>query len=102
MKKCKKKKNLKFFIVCDNFKYGDNCSNDCACVLNNTNSCHNVTGTCDCKKEWTGTDCSEDIDECKNGLISCNESIHQVCKNTDGSAHCECRYGGTNISNCIG
>uniref|UniRef100_A0A8W8NC50 Fibrillin-1 n=1 Tax=Magallana gigas TaxID=29159 RepID=A0A8W8NC50_MAGGI len=88
--------------ICENFKYGDNCSNDCACVLNNTNSCHNVTGTCDCKKEWTGTDCSEDIDECKNGLISCNESIHQVCINTDGSAHCECRYGGTDISNCIG
>ncbi|XP_052712052.1 uncharacterized protein LOC128186279 isoform X2 [Crassostrea angulata] len=87
--------------ICENFKYGDNCSNDCACVLNNTNSCHNVTGTCDCKKEWTGTDCSEDIDECKNGLISCNESIHQVCINTDGSAHCECRYGGTDISNCI-
>ncbi|XP_065942258.1 uncharacterized protein [Magallana gigas] len=87
--------------ICDNFKYGDNCSNDCACVLNNTNSCHNMTGTCDCKKEWTGTDCSVDIDECKNGLISCNESIHQVCVNTEGSAHCECQYGGTDISNCI-
>uniref|UniRef100_A0A8W8N019 Fibrillin-1 n=1 Tax=Magallana gigas TaxID=29159 RepID=A0A8W8N019_MAGGI len=87
--------------ICDNFKYGDNCSNDCACVLNNTNSCHNVTGTCDCKKEWTGTDCSVDIDECKNGLISCNESIHQVCVNTEGSAYCECQYGGTDISNCI-
>ncbi|XP_065942268.1 uncharacterized protein [Magallana gigas] len=87
--------------ICQNFKYGNNCANDCACVLNNTNSCHNVTGTCDCKEEWTGTDCSEDMDECKNGFISCNESIHQVCVNTKGSAHCECRYGGSDISNCF-
>ncbi|XP_052690973.1 LOW QUALITY PROTEIN: uncharacterized protein LOC128168852 [Crassostrea angulata] len=87
--------------ICQNFRYGDNCSKDCACVLNNTNSCHNVTGTCDCKEGWIGTDCSEDNDECKNGLISCNESIHQVCVNTKGSAHCECRHGGTDISNCV-
>ncbi|XP_052691021.1 uncharacterized protein LOC128168863 isoform X6 [Crassostrea angulata] len=87
--------------LCQNFKYGNNCANDCACVLNNTNSCHNVTGTCDCKEGWTGTDCSEDMDECKNGFISCNESIHQVCVNTKGSAQCECRYGGSDISNCV-
>ncbi|XP_065942276.1 uncharacterized protein [Magallana gigas] len=86
---------------CQNFKYGRNCSKDCACVLNNTIFCHNVTGMCDCKEGWKGTDCSEDIDECKNKSISCNESIHQICVNTKGSAHCECRYGGTDISNCI-
>lgn len=61
-----------------------------------------MTGTCDCKEGWTGTDCSEDMDECKNGFISCNESIHQVCVNTEGSAYCECQYGGTDISNCNG
>lgn len=61
-----------------------------------------MTGTCDCKEGWTGADCSEDMDECKNGFISCNESIHQVCVNTKGSAHCECRYGGSDISNCVG
>uniref|UniRef100_A0A8W8N7V2 Fibrillin-1 n=1 Tax=Magallana gigas TaxID=29159 RepID=A0A8W8N7V2_MAGGI len=88
-------------VLCQNFKYGNNCANDCTCVLNNTNACHNVTGTCDCKEEWTGTDCSEDMDECKNRFVSCNESIHQVCVNTKGSAHCECRYGGSDISNCV-
>uniref|UniRef100_A0A8W8N5D1 Fibrillin-1 n=1 Tax=Magallana gigas TaxID=29159 RepID=A0A8W8N5D1_MAGGI len=91
-KKCK---------VCPNFKYGVNCSNNCACVLNNTKLCGHVTGECECTVGWTGTNCSEDIDECKSWSISCNESIFQVCVNTEGSAHCECQYGGSDISNCV-
>lgn len=89
------------YIVCPNFKYGNNCSNDCACKFNNTKICDHVTGECECSVGWTGTDCSEDIDECKSGSISCNESIFQVCVNTKGSAHCECQYGGSDISNCV-
>eukprot|EP00105_Crassostrea_gigas_P037421 XP_019921569.1 PREDICTED: fibrillin-1 isoform X2 [Crassostrea gigas] len=91
-KKCK---------VCPNFKYGANCSDNCTCVLNNTKICHHVTGECECSVGWTGADCSEDVDECKSGPISCNESILQVCMNTEGSAHCECQYGGSDISNCV-
>lgn len=87
--------------MCPNFKYGVNCSNDCACVFNNTKMCDQVTGECECSVGWTRTDCSEDIDECQNGSISCNESIFQVCVNTEGSAHCKCQYGGSDIFNCV-
>lgn len=88
-------------IVYPNFKYVVNFSNVCARVLNNTKLCGYVTGECECSVGWTGTDCPEDVDECKSAFTSCNESIFQVCVNTEDSAHCDCQYGGSNIFNCI-
>lgn len=64
--------------------------------------CHHVTGDCECNEGWKGNDCSEDVDECSSGLHSCNETIHQVCENSAGAAHCECQYGGLDLNDCIG
>lgn len=91
-----------YCIGCEQFSFGSNCSSSCTCVPNNTLDCHHVTGECECKGGWNGNNCLEDVDECSIGSVSCNDTIHQVCVNTAGSAHCECQYGGTDISDCIG
>lgn len=57
-------------IVYPNFKYVVNFLNVCARVLNNTKQCGYVTGECECSVGWTGTDCPEDVDECKSAFTS--------------------------------
>lgn len=61
-----------------------------------------MTGDCQCEEGWKGNICSEDVDECTSGSVSCNETIHQVCVNTNGSAHCKCQYGGLDLNDCVG
>uniref|UniRef100_A0A8W8MTE0 Uncharacterized protein n=2 Tax=Magallana gigas TaxID=29159 RepID=A0A8W8MTE0_MAGGI len=86
--------------VCDNFTYGEQCSKLCACNRTNAVGCDAVSGECTCNSKWEGRDCSVDIDECKRGTKICGSDLH-VCVNTPGSAICECRYGGTDLNNCV-
>lgn len=57
---------------------------------------------CTCKTGWEGRDCDVDVDECKRGTKECDDTELQLCVNTPGSVHCECRYGGIDLNNCIG
>lgn len=88
------------YTVCDNFTYGEQCSKRCACNRTNAVGCDAVSGECTCNSKWEGKDCSVDIDECKRGTKICGSDLH-VCVNTPGSAICECRYGGTDLNNCV-
>ncbi|XP_062579176.1 uncharacterized protein LOC134241104 [Saccostrea cucullata] len=86
--------------ACHDYMYGEQCSGVCQCVLSNTKECDPTTGECLCETGWEGRNCSLDVDECKEKIIECDTNMYQVCINTDGAAHCECRFGGLNITSC--
>ncbi|XP_055997524.1 uncharacterized protein LOC125645548 [Ostrea edulis] len=90
-----------FCTACNDFTFGEQCSDTCTCDVNNTEKCDAVSGECRCKIGWREPDCSEDVDECKQNIINCDTNLYQTCINTPGSSHCECRYGGLNISDCV-
>lgn len=91
----------RIFLACPPFTYGEQCLDHCKCKKNNSEKCDAVTGSCHCKTGWTGDTCSQDVDECEDGIRTCNTSLHQVCVNDPGSSHCECLYGGNNLTRCI-
>lgn len=37
-------------LVCENGYFGNNCSEVCKCVEENTEQCHHIHGNCTCKK----------------------------------------------------
>ena len=93
-------KDNSFYVACEDFTFGEQCSKQCTCDQQHTDQCNSVSGMCICKMGWEGIDCSKDIDECKEGSMTCDTEI-QTCVNTPGSAHCECRYGGVDLNRCI-
>jgi hypothetical protein len=62
------------------------------------------TGACACYFGWTGLDCVIDIDECAEGIHSCDASA--TCTNTPGGFVCVCPPGyggdGTNCDERLG
>ncbi|XP_055860226.1 fibrillin-2-like, partial [Biomphalaria glabrata] len=68
--------------------FGPDCQWNCDCVINNTKLCHPVTGGCDCWKNWTGSYCSADVDECYLQTYSCQPHSH--CINSYGGYQCIC------------
>ncbi|KAH9505771.1 hypothetical protein Btru_055742 [Bulinus truncatus] len=77
--------------VCQPFYYGEFCSQSCACNSSNANSCNNVNGTCSCKSQWRGTDCTTDVDECQENTHTCLNNSH--CTNVNGGYTCDCNPG---------
>ena len=77
--------------VCTGFQYGPECAEECGCDVVNTDSCDPVDGECTCKAGWTGTNCTDDIDECVNSTI-CGDEL-KTCANTNGSFVCNCIMG---------
>ncbi|XP_055860394.1 mucin-4-like [Biomphalaria glabrata] len=75
---------------CTEGTYGDSCSKTCSCTSANTISCDKVTGQCSCKPGWTGSSCSDDLNECLT-TTSCQANAH--CVNTPGSYVCKCDLG---------
>ncbi|XP_053385745.1 fibrillin-1-like [Mercenaria mercenaria] len=80
--------------------YGHQCELTCSCVSPNTESCDKVNGKCNCKKEWQGYSCNEDVDECKMNISYC--PINSDCENKHGSYGCKCEIGyyKTGSGNC--
>ena len=93
-------KDISFYVVCEDFTFGEQCSKPCTCDQQHTVHCNSVSGMCNCEIGWKGIDCSKDVDECKERSNTCETEL-QICVNTPGSAHCECRYGGADLNKCI-
>ncbi|CAL1547142.1 unnamed protein product [Lymnaea stagnalis] len=73
---------------CPAFYYGlEECNIPCKCVQPNSYSCDNMYGVCSCRPGWRSSDCSEDINECKESPSICTET--ERCVNTPGSYHCQ-------------
>ena len=92
-----------FFSACSGQTFGNNCSNTCDCVHENTlastQSCNHVTGVCECLTTWNGSRCEKDIDECAVGTSQCGSIQNQGCYNTEGSFKCSCFIGYEDTSN---
>ena len=93
---------LSYFAECDSTHYGVNCAQTCSCVAGNSEVCDKINGACTCASGWTGSTCSENIDECQTANI-CNDTL-KTCSDTAGSFTCSCIDGYTvNTDNvCIG
>ncbi|XP_053372780.1 uncharacterized protein LOC123559692 [Mercenaria mercenaria] len=79
--------------ACDSRHYGVNCAQECACIAANTDVCDKINGDCTCASGWTGSTCSENIDECQTANI-CNDTL-KTCSDTSGSFTCSCIDGYT-------
>ena len=88
------------WLACDSYRYGEQCSEECECNRTTSEGCDAVTGKCHCKAGWTGSDCTQDVNECEINQTTCDNESYQTCVNTQGSSHCECLYGGVDIYNC--
>ncbi|KAK7092657.1 hypothetical protein V1264_008370 [Littorina saxatilis] len=80
-----------YFSDCKQGLYGENCTNNCTCNLENVASCDTVNGTCTCKAGWEGVNCDDDIDECVTSCVTCPDN--SACLNTAGSYICQCHTG---------
>ncbi|XP_060570002.1 uncharacterized protein LOC132728362, partial [Ruditapes philippinarum] len=77
-------------VDCEKWTYGFECGHNCSCHVPNSERCDSKTGDCICAKEWNGSDCTEDVDECINEGI-CQENSY--CENSYGSFDCLCDIG---------
>lgn len=60
-----------------------------------------MSGICTCRAGWNGTDCSVDVDECKNFANICPDNSD--CTNLNGTYLCTCKDGFSMSNNkCTG
>ncbi|KAH9509895.1 hypothetical protein Btru_045539, partial [Bulinus truncatus] len=69
--------------ACTGLTFGTECNSTCSCHAENTQFCDNVSGNCTCKSGFQSASCDVDINECKETVSPCSESLH--CYNTYGS-----------------
>ncbi|KAH3839277.1 hypothetical protein DPMN_112703 [Dreissena polymorpha] len=78
-------------IKCREGHFGPNCTQDCACVKANTETCAFETGECTCLAGWQGTKCDLDKKECTAVTSPC--PANSACVETPGSYVCKCDAG---------
>ncbi|KAK0050578.1 fibulin-1, partial [Biomphalaria pfeifferi] len=64
----------------------------CMCNMSNYISCSPSSVSCICKPGWTGSSCSDDVNECTNSSL-CDSSKKEICHNTPGGYNCSCPSG---------
>ncbi|VDI67896.1 Hypothetical predicted protein [Mytilus galloprovincialis] len=77
--------------ACAEGEWGQNCAENCTCVIANTNFCNNTEGSCNCKTGWAGDYCESDVNECTSNSTICR--TYSMCENTNGSYVCVCNDG---------
>ncbi|KAH9523898.1 hypothetical protein Btru_047351 [Bulinus truncatus] len=80
-------------IECNNWTYGENCSFVSKCHTSNTKSYNKTNGLCSCFLHFTGSTCTEDVNECWP-KSPCNVATnHANCVNFYGGFECRCLLG---------
>ncbi|XP_067687043.1 uncharacterized protein [Haliotis asinina] len=79
-------------VACDSRHYGADCSQSCSCDFTKTVSCNAENGTCTCKPQWMGENCTDNVNECSQSPSVCTGSNEQ-CRDTQGSFECDCTSG---------
>src|SRR6218665_215656 len=75
------------FLVCPVGTWGPSCSNICNCGMN-VRQCDQVTGCTVCQSGWKGPLCTEDVNECAEGSVTCPADAD--CLNVPGTYYCIC------------
>ncbi|XP_053386927.1 uncharacterized protein LOC123542089 isoform X2 [Mercenaria mercenaria] len=94
-------------LQCSDNTYGTNCTGQCNCHAKNSanevQTCDIVTGICNCKSNWKGDTCEEDVDECEKDGTLCSEDENATCVNTVGWYRCDCKRGYEKLTgdNCV-
>jgi len=85
---------------CDEFHWGPNCTNQCACGVG-ADRCDPVQG-CVCKSGWSGDKCESDKNECLTESVCTLDN--EICVNTPGAYECACAAGYSRdaANNCVG
>ncbi|XP_052815878.1 uncharacterized protein LOC128242673 isoform X2 [Mya arenaria] len=65
------------------------CQGCTQCDTNHTAYCDTSDGVCHCKPTWTGTVCSDDVNECVD-IGVCSAVPNTGCFNLDGGYECSC------------
>ncbi|KAH9495826.1 Collagen alpha-4(VI) chain [Bulinus truncatus] len=79
---------------CFPFTFGpDTCNMSCSCDRENSITCDNRNGSCQCKRGFHGESCQFDIDECSDAPSPCQGQANLTCVNIPGSYRCECQNG---------
>ncbi|RUS83482.1 hypothetical protein EGW08_008732, partial [Elysia chlorotica] len=76
--------------TCDDYHWGPNCANECACNPKGSTGCNAITG-CVCSVGWAGDRCDQDVDECSYETSAC--PAFSTCVNNPGSYRCLCNTG---------
>ncbi|GFO24162.1 fibrillin-1 [Plakobranchus ocellatus] len=78
--------------ACDFYKFGNECSETCACNETNTAQCLATNGTCVCSDGWAGPTCSENVNECEAPTsVDCGSNAR--CVDSPGTYRCVCDIG---------
>lgn len=99
--------NVKIIYCCSGWKKSPSSSRECTKAICSQGCDYNhgscvAPNTCQCSPRWTGSNCSEDKDEC----ATYNDGCDQHCVNVPGSYQCSCNIGYTQhghncIANCM-
>ncbi|KAK3595092.1 hypothetical protein CHS0354_043192 [Potamilus streckersoni] len=73
---------------CPSNHWGKDCVNTCNCVPGKTIECDKANG-CICYTNWTGSNCSQDKNECSDDPCPDNS----LCQNFNGGFNCTCKEG---------
>ncbi|KAK7092309.1 mucin-like protein isoform X2 [Littorina saxatilis] len=76
-------------LHCPKLSYGANCQYTCSCN-GHGKTCDPVRG-CVCEKGWRGSECQEDVNECRENPDICGREVQ--CVNTLGAYVWKCRDG---------
>lgn len=80
-----------WLVACESGYWGSNCENLCQCPAD---KCDHVGGCISCLTAGlTGSDCSEDINECNTTTTSALCGLNGICNNTVGAYGCTCDPG---------
>jgi len=78
--------------VCPNWLYGEGCNLICSCIQNNSISCDVMTGSCNCKAGFKGSDCNEVCDSGSYGM-NCGSRCNCHPEHSNDRAKCDAVNG---------
>jgi hypothetical protein len=81
--------------LCPSAYTGDMCQFTVACSCINGGVCSSDNLSCKCPSQWTGSDCSIDLDECLSRPCLNNGNCTELPTRRGGGYYCACKNGYT-------
>ncbi|XP_055882105.1 stabilin-2-like isoform X2 [Biomphalaria glabrata] len=90
--------------LCNDTRYGDDCSQECACVNGVCSNGRQGDGSCSCYSGYKGAKCDEKLLTCDDLQCMKKSSVHSRCIEVDGIAACDCDIGyryNASLTDCV-